>query len=203
MRKFKVHPCLTLFKVICPIFLLLNDFQLHGFKKSSHRIFRLNNIAKVLSFLEERNVSSSTWRMGTPPRSGLTQHIHACTFLQVKLVSIDAADVADGNASIILGLIWNIILFFQVTFVGFPLSQLGAKHKKGSCFGATPKLRGRRPIHRRTLPQNKTEDSLARAKWHQIKGVPIPSWDSLGVLSLCNPLFIFTGMTVAPFDALL
>uniref|UniRef100_H3CS89 Calmin n=1 Tax=Tetraodon nigroviridis TaxID=99883 RepID=H3CS89_TETNG len=61
---------------------------LHGFKKSSHRIFRLNNIAKVLSFLEERNV---------------------------KLVSIDAADVADGNASIILGLIWNIILFFQAS----------------------------------------------------------------------------------------
>lgn len=60
---------------------------LHGFKRSSHRIFRLNNIAKVLSFLEERNV---------------------------KLVSIDAADVADGNSSIILGLIWNIILFFQI-----------------------------------------------------------------------------------------
>ncbi|XP_068195706.1 uncharacterized protein clmna [Antennarius striatus] len=60
---------------------------LHGFKKSSHRIFRLNNIAKVLSFLEERNV---------------------------KLVSIDAADVTDGNPSIILGLIWNIILFFQI-----------------------------------------------------------------------------------------
>ncbi|XP_061600107.1 uncharacterized protein clmna [Cololabis saira] len=60
---------------------------LHGFRKSTHRIFRLNNIAKVLSFLEERNV---------------------------KLVSIDAADVADGNSSIILGLIWNIILFFQI-----------------------------------------------------------------------------------------
>ncbi|XP_077417109.1 uncharacterized protein clmna [Vanacampus margaritifer] len=60
---------------------------LHGFKKSPHRIFRLNNIAKVLSFLEERNV---------------------------KLVSIDAADVVDGNSSIILGLIWNIILFFQI-----------------------------------------------------------------------------------------
>ncbi|XP_071376696.1 calmin [Centroberyx affinis] len=60
---------------------------LHGFKKSSHRIFRLNNIAKVLTFLEERNV---------------------------KLVSIDASDVADGNSSIILGLIWNIILFFQI-----------------------------------------------------------------------------------------
>ncbi|XP_078797227.1 uncharacterized protein clmna isoform X3 [Oryzias latipes] len=60
---------------------------IQGFKKSSHRIFRLNNIAKVLAFLEERNV---------------------------KLVSIDAADVADGNSSIILGLLWNIILFFQI-----------------------------------------------------------------------------------------
>uniref|UniRef100_A0A1A8DSM3 Calmin n=2 Tax=Nothobranchius kadleci TaxID=1051664 RepID=A0A1A8DSM3_NOTKA len=60
---------------------------LHNFKRSSHRIFRLNNIAKVLSFLEERNV---------------------------KLVSIDAADIADGNSSIILGLLWNIILFFQI-----------------------------------------------------------------------------------------
>ncbi|XP_033892235.3 calmin-like [Acipenser ruthenus] len=60
---------------------------LHEFKPSSHRIFRLNNIAKVLKFLEERHV---------------------------KLVSIDAADVADGNSSIVLGLIWNIILFFQI-----------------------------------------------------------------------------------------
>ncbi|KAL1257651.1 hypothetical protein QQF64_010895 [Cirrhinus molitorella] len=60
---------------------------LHGFKPSSHRIFRLNNIAKVLTFLEERNV---------------------------KLVSIDATDIADGNSSIVLGLIWNIILFFQI-----------------------------------------------------------------------------------------
>ncbi|XP_041132784.1 calmin-like [Polyodon spathula] len=60
---------------------------LHEFRPSSHRIFRLNNIAKVLKFLEER---------------------------QVKLVSIDAADVADGNSSIVLGLIWNIILFFQI-----------------------------------------------------------------------------------------
>ncbi|XP_067311864.1 calmin [Pseudorasbora parva] len=60
---------------------------LHGYKPSAHRIFRLNNIAKVLTFLEERNV---------------------------KLVSIDATDIADGNSSIVLGLIWNIILFFQI-----------------------------------------------------------------------------------------
>ncbi|XP_078516238.1 calmin isoform X2 [Lissotriton helveticus] len=60
---------------------------LHEYKSSSHRIFRLNNIAKSLKFLEESNV---------------------------KLVSIDAAEIADGNPSMVLGLIWNIILFLQI-----------------------------------------------------------------------------------------
>ncbi|XP_039324637.1 calmin isoform X1 [Saimiri boliviensis] len=60
---------------------------LHEYKCSSHRIFRLNNIAKALKFLEDSNV---------------------------KLVSIDAAEIADGNPSLVLGLIWNIILFFQI-----------------------------------------------------------------------------------------
>ncbi|XP_058511358.1 calmin [Ochotona princeps] len=60
---------------------------LHEYKSSSHRIFRLNNIAKALRFLEDSNV---------------------------KLVSIDAAEIADGNPSLVLGLIWNIILFFQI-----------------------------------------------------------------------------------------
>ncbi|TKS86203.1 Calmin Calponin-like transmembrane domain protein [Collichthys lucidus] len=94
---------------------------LHGFKKSSHRIFRLNNIAKVLSFLEERNV---------------------------KLVSIDAADVADGNSSIILGLIWNIILFFQIKELTgnirsqFPssssLSSIPTSSDSDTSFSSTP-----------------------------------------------------------------
>lgn len=30
---------------------------LHEYKSSSHRIFRLNNIAKALKFLEDSNVS--------------------------------------------------------------------------------------------------------------------------------------------------
>ncbi|XP_036986077.2 calmin isoform X2 [Artibeus jamaicensis] len=60
---------------------------LHEYKSSSHRIFQLNNIAKALKFLEDSNV---------------------------KLVSIDAAEIADGNPSLVLGLIWNIILFFQI-----------------------------------------------------------------------------------------
>ncbi|XP_061700934.1 interaptin-like isoform X3 [Syngnathoides biaculeatus] len=81
---------------------------LHGLKKSSHRIFRLNNIAKVLSFLEERNV---------------------------KLISIDAADVVDGNSSIILGLIWNIILFFQIKEL---TSNLRSQFSSTSSFSSIP-----------------------------------------------------------------
>ncbi|XP_054909376.1 calmin [Poeciliopsis prolifica] len=94
---------------------------LHGFKKSAHRIFRLNNIAKVLSFLEERNV---------------------------KLVSIDAVDIADGNSSIILGLIWNIILFFQIKELTgnirsqFPssssLSSIPTSSDSDTSFSSTP-----------------------------------------------------------------
>jgi hypothetical protein len=34
--------------------------------------------------------------------------------LQIKLVNINAADVVDGKPSIVLGLIWTIILYFQV-----------------------------------------------------------------------------------------
>ncbi|XP_008398342.1 calmin isoform X1 [Poecilia reticulata] len=94
---------------------------LHGFKKSAHRIFRLNNIAKVLSFLEERNV---------------------------KLVSIDAVNIADGNSSIILGLIWNIILFFQIKELTgnirsqFPssssLSSIPTSSDSDTSFSSTP-----------------------------------------------------------------
>ena len=34
--------------------------------------------------------------------------------LQIKLVNINVSDIADGKASIVLGLIWTIILYFQV-----------------------------------------------------------------------------------------
>ncbi|XP_062322879.1 uncharacterized protein clmnb isoform X1 [Osmerus eperlanus] len=59
----------------------------HRFRPSSYRIFRLNNIAKALAFLDDRHV---------------------------KLPSIDVVTIADGVPSAVLGLIWNIILFFQI-----------------------------------------------------------------------------------------
>ncbi|XP_034555587.1 calmin-like isoform X2 [Notolabrus celidotus] len=60
---------------------------LYRFRSSSNRIFRLNNISKALAFLDDRHV---------------------------KLLGIDASSVADGVPSVVLNLIWNIILHFQV-----------------------------------------------------------------------------------------
>ncbi|XP_038582277.1 EH domain-binding protein 1 isoform X1 [Micropterus salmoides] len=60
---------------------------LYRFRPSSHRIFRLNNISKALAFLDDRHV---------------------------KLLGIDASGIADGIPSVVLHLVWNIILFFQV-----------------------------------------------------------------------------------------
>uniref|UniRef100_A0A8B9LL25 Zgc:100997 n=1 Tax=Astyanax mexicanus TaxID=7994 RepID=A0A8B9LL25_ASTMX len=60
--------------------------MLHRFRPSTHRIFTISNIAKVLEFLEDRNV----------------------------IMSMEAADVADGKPSVILALIWTIIVYFQL-----------------------------------------------------------------------------------------
>ncbi|KAM7368209.1 hypothetical protein PAMP_014453 [Pampus punctatissimus] len=60
---------------------------LYRFRSSSHHIFRLNNISKALAFLDDRHV---------------------------KLLGIDASGIADGIPSVVLNLIWNIILYFQV-----------------------------------------------------------------------------------------
>ncbi|XP_024147028.1 nesprin-1 isoform X3 [Oryzias melastigma] len=60
---------------------------LYRFRTPSHRIFRLNNISKALAFLDDRHV---------------------------KLLGIDASSIADGVPSVVLSLIWDIILHFQV-----------------------------------------------------------------------------------------
>ncbi|CAK6431768.1 unnamed protein product [Pipistrellus nathusii] len=83
---------------------------LHEYKSSSHRIFRLNNIAKALKFLEDSNV---------------------------KLVSIDAAEIADGNPSLVLGLIWNIILFFQIKELTGNLSRNSPPNSLSPSSGGT------------------------------------------------------------------
>ncbi|KAF1376343.1 hypothetical protein PFLUV_G00210510 [Perca fluviatilis] len=60
---------------------------LYRFRSSPHRIFRLNNISQALAFLDDRHV---------------------------KLLGIDASAIADGIPSVVLNLVWNLILHFQV-----------------------------------------------------------------------------------------
>ncbi|XP_039547994.1 calmin isoform X2 [Pimephales promelas] len=70
--------------------------MLDRFRPFQHHIFRLNNIVKVLNFLEDRNVS---------------------------LINIDANDIADGNPSVVLRLIWNIIVYYQIKQVTVHLEK--------------------------------------------------------------------------------
>ncbi|KAM3918823.1 calmin [Leptodactylus fuscus] len=84
---------------------LTGQSLLQEYKSSTHRIFRLNNIAKALKFLEDSNV---------------------------KLVSIDAAEIADGNPSLVLGLIWNIILFLQIKELTGNLNRMSSSSSLSS-----------------------------------------------------------------------
>lgn len=84
---------------------LTGQSLLHEYKSSTHRIFRLNNIAKALKFLEDSNV---------------------------KLVSIDAAEIADGNPSLVLGLVWNIILFLQIKELTGNLNRMSSSSSLSS-----------------------------------------------------------------------
>jgi nesprin-1 len=40
---------------------------------------------------------------------------------RIKLVNINAADLVDGRPAVVLGLIWTIILYFQVGWLAFTL----------------------------------------------------------------------------------
>lgn len=58
---------------------------------------------------------------GNPKQAGrLSLHLYieytmyTCPTLQVRLESIGAEDIVDGNPRLILGLIWTIILRFQI-----------------------------------------------------------------------------------------
>ena len=49
--------------------------------------------------------------------SPMNTSITSPPLLQIKLVNINSTDIVDGRPSVVLGLIWTIILFFQVTFL--------------------------------------------------------------------------------------
>ena len=47
-------------------------------------------------------------------KSDLSQDLNIKFLDQIKLVNINASDVVDGKSAVVLGLIWTIILYFQV-----------------------------------------------------------------------------------------
>jgi hypothetical protein len=49
-------------------------------------------------------------------------------YLQVKLVNISSNDIVDGNPKLTLGLVWSIILHWQVNFEYFNLKFLFLKY---------------------------------------------------------------------------
>ena len=53
---------------------------------------------------------------GQPKSSKLIVKHTYFVFYQVRLESIGAEDIVDGNPRLILGLVWTIILRFQVIF---------------------------------------------------------------------------------------
>jgi len=62
-------------------------FQAYEHGKNTKRIHHLSNISTALRVLESK---------------------------RVKLVNINASDIVDGRPSIVLGLCWSVILYFQV-----------------------------------------------------------------------------------------
>ena len=49
-------------------------------------------------------------------------------YKEIKLVNIRGEDIVDGNPKLTLGLIWTIILHFQVGF-SFPIYRISDDHR--------------------------------------------------------------------------
>ena len=56
---------------------------------------------------------------------------------QIRLESIGAEDIVDGNQRLILGLIWTIILRFQIQEIEIEVTESGA-HESESTFTTSP-----------------------------------------------------------------
>lgn len=66
-------------------------------------MLRLSNNSLIIAVLNEAQYSGKIVSTAFP-------------FKQIKLVNINATDIADGRPSIVLGLMWTIILYFQVLY---------------------------------------------------------------------------------------
>lgn len=96
------------------------------------RVHHLNNVNKALQILEQNNVSIYYYIKKKKKHFSYIQikwfnaigNIEFSTFFfvnidtiinfQVKLVNISSNDIVDGSPKLILGLVWSIILHWQV-----------------------------------------------------------------------------------------
>lgn len=81
------------------------------------RVHHLNNVNKALQILEQNNVSR--WLLRLYKKETVSDRISwfSVVSFQVKLVNISSNDIVDGNPKLTLGLVWSIILHWQVSFM--------------------------------------------------------------------------------------
>uniref|UniRef100_A0A3Q0QZ19 Calponin-homology (CH) domain-containing protein n=1 Tax=Amphilophus citrinellus TaxID=61819 RepID=A0A3Q0QZ19_AMPCI len=105
------------------------------------RIHWVSNIGTALKFLEGR---------------------------KIKLVNIHATDIADGRPSIVLGLIWTIILYFQIEELTSNLPALQAlSNSNSSVESITSSETGSPPMKRKVVNKFKGNAKKALLKWVQ------------------------------------
>lgn len=105
------------------------------------RIHWVSNIGTALKFLEGR---------------------------KIKLVNIHATDIADGRPSIVLGLIWTIILYFQIEELTSNLPALQAlSNSNSSVESITSSGTGSPPMKRKVVNKFKGNAKKALLQWVQ------------------------------------
>uniref|UniRef100_A0A8C7FN26 Spectrin repeat containing nuclear envelope protein 1 n=1 Tax=Oncorhynchus kisutch TaxID=8019 RepID=A0A8C7FN26_ONCKI len=109
------------------------------------RIHWVSNIGTALNFLEGRK---SAYR-GSP----------------IKLVNINSTDIVDGRPSIVLGLIWTIILYFQIEELTSNLPALQALSSSTSSVDSSDTTSP--PVKRRPLPPLQGGARKALLRWVQ------------------------------------
>ncbi|XP_060687141.1 nesprin-1-like [Hemiscyllium ocellatum] len=107
--------------------------------RKSKRIHWVSNIGTALKFLEGR---------------------------RIKLVNINSTDIVDGRPSIVLGLIWTIILYFQIEELTSNLSLLSSlSGSTSSVDSAANSETGSPPSKRKVITKFKGSAKKALLKW--------------------------------------
>uniref|UniRef100_A0A3P9M2J3 Calponin-homology (CH) domain-containing protein n=1 Tax=Oryzias latipes TaxID=8090 RepID=A0A3P9M2J3_ORYLA len=148
--------------------------------KKLKRIHWVANIGTALKFLEGRK---STYR-GSP----------------IKLVNINSTDIVDGRPSIVLGLVWTIILYFQIEELTSSLPELPLLSSSTSSMDSSTSSTDTTspPIKRKPLPPVQGGARKALLRWVQqtstkCLGLEVkdfgPSWRTgLAFFALINAL---------------